>query len=367
MDKPRSRKPQLFKGLDVTSLMSGEGQTFECNINVEDYEDLEVENDRVEDADYTSMEVYKKMHIDFINEPFAILAAEMTSVDKQNLVKKMILAEGKGPVVDPEATVILHYNMYYEGQPQPFDSTYVREEPLRIRYKEAVIPGMAMAIETMRLGEKARFLISWQVAFGRLGCVHVIPEKADVLADVELLQIVPFSRSEPEEGEKEQDVLTPFREQMHSARVFQNDAKRAFKKKAYGDSIKFYKEGLRVLEPLAVGTATEKIEKEQLVTTLHLNLAVVYNNSGNPALALKECESVFTFEPDNQKAIFHFGKAHLLMDDFKTAGIYLKRGQTLYPDCKAFQTELKLLDSKKSEKLAEEKDLAKKMTSKLGC
>ena len=71
--------------------------------------------------------------------------------------------------------VTIHYNFYKEHDENPFDSSYLRGRPYKFRLDEAVIPGLAMAVKTMRKNENSRFLIKYHVAFKEHGVPPRIP------------------------------------------------------------------------------------------------------------------------------------------------------------------------------------------------
>lgn len=107
-------------------------------------------------------------------QPFETLAAKMENVTEDGLVKKRILRKGIGDQIPHLAQVTIDYNAYVEYNDEPFDSTYVRKHPFTFKLNEGgVLPGMNAAVETMRMNEKAQFLIGYQYAFGPHGeCMH---------------------------------------------------------------------------------------------------------------------------------------------------------------------------------------------------
>lgn len=52
------------------------------------------------------------------------------------------------------------------------------------------LPGMDIAVSTMKKGETSRFLISSMYAFGEMGCPPRIPPNATILFEIELLSFV---------------------------------------------------------------------------------------------------------------------------------------------------------------------------------
>lgn len=48
-----------------------------------------------------------------------------------------------------------------------------------------------MALKTMRIGEYSRFLLSYKVMYGELGCPPLIPARANCLFNILVLAVVP--------------------------------------------------------------------------------------------------------------------------------------------------------------------------------
>lgn len=101
----------------------------------------------------------------------------------------MIKKEGAGNVVPQEAQVTVKYVGYFEAQDEPFDSTYLHQDKQAVFRlgKGEMIPGLEIAISTMKKFEKAVFLIQPSMAYGELGCPPRIPPNAEVLFKVELI------------------------------------------------------------------------------------------------------------------------------------------------------------------------------------
>jgi len=69
-----------------------------------------------------------------------------------------------------------------------FDSSVDRGEPFVFPIgAKRVIAGWDTGFEGMRVGGKRRLIIPWQLAYGAAGHPPVIPEKADLIFDMELL------------------------------------------------------------------------------------------------------------------------------------------------------------------------------------
>jgi peptidylprolyl isomerase len=94
---------------------------------------------------------------------------------------------GTGPVAVPRKYYTVHYTGWTtEGT--KFDSSVDRGEPITFPYgARQVIPGWDTGFEDMHVGGKRRLYIPYQLAYGEAGRPPVIPAKADLIFDIELI------------------------------------------------------------------------------------------------------------------------------------------------------------------------------------
>ncbi len=100
-----------------------------------------------------------------------------------------ILEEGKGEKAERGKTVSVHYEgALLDGQ--VFDSSFKRNEPIDFQLGVGqVIPGWDEGIGLLKVGDKARFVIPSELAYGSAGAGGVIPPNATLLFDVELMGV----------------------------------------------------------------------------------------------------------------------------------------------------------------------------------
>ncbi len=85
--------------------------------------------------------------------------------------------------------VKVHYSGYL-ADGKMFDSSVERGEPIEFELgKGMVIPGWEEGIALMNVGDKLRLIIPYFLAYGEQGREPVIPPKADLTFDVELLDV----------------------------------------------------------------------------------------------------------------------------------------------------------------------------------
>ena len=100
-------------------------------------------------------------------------AIGMMDLREDGYVKKRILKPGLecDGIVPERSAVIIHYSCMIEDQDEPYDSTYLRSRPERHRLGSGVLlPGIEIAVLSMKKCEKSEFIIQPQLAYGPIGC-----------------------------------------------------------------------------------------------------------------------------------------------------------------------------------------------------
>ncbi|WP_196888460.1 peptidylprolyl isomerase [Aureivirga sp. CE67] len=104
-------------------------------------------------------------------------------------LRYQIIQEGNGPKAEAKKMVSVHY----KGQLADgtvFDSSYKRKQPIDFTLGVGqVISGWDEGIQLLRVGDKARFVIPSDLAYGSRGAGGVIPPNAVLIFDVELMKV----------------------------------------------------------------------------------------------------------------------------------------------------------------------------------
>jgi len=96
---------------------------------------------------------------------------------------------GTGPIAEPRKFYSVHYTGWLTDGTK-FDSSVDRGTPITFPYgARQVIPGWDTGFEGMHVGGKRRLYIPYQLAYGESGRPPVIPAKADLIFDIELVNI----------------------------------------------------------------------------------------------------------------------------------------------------------------------------------
>lgn len=106
-------------------------------------------------------------------------------------LKYIIIEKGKGKKTETGSNVVVHYSGYFKDG-KMFDSSVKRGEPFKFELGAGqVIKGWDEGLYLMKEGDKFRFIIPYVLAYGEAGRPPQIPEKSDLIFDVELIQVLP--------------------------------------------------------------------------------------------------------------------------------------------------------------------------------
>ena len=100
-----------------------------------------------------------------------------------------MIQKGDGKKAEAGKTVSVHYEGSLESG-KVFDSSYPRKKPIEFRLGQGqVIEGWDEGIALLQVGDKARFVIPSDLAYGAAGAGGVIPPHATLIFDVELMEV----------------------------------------------------------------------------------------------------------------------------------------------------------------------------------
>jgi len=104
-------------------------------------------------------------------------------------LRYQIIQEGAGSKAEKGKTVSVHYKgQLLDGT--VFDSSYKRNQPIDFALGTGqVIPGWDEGVALLKIGDKARFVIPSDLAYGSRGAGGAIPPDATLIFDVELMNV----------------------------------------------------------------------------------------------------------------------------------------------------------------------------------
>lgn len=104
-------------------------------------------------------------------------------------LKYIMIKQGAGTNAAAGNTVRVHYTGYLTDG-KKFDSSVERDEPIEFPLGQGkVIKGWEEGIALLNPGGKARLIIPYELAYGEKGRPPIIPEKATLVFDVELVEV----------------------------------------------------------------------------------------------------------------------------------------------------------------------------------
>jgi FKBP-type peptidyl-prolyl cis-trans isomerase len=137
----------------------------------------------------TVKEAFAKKRVEA--EAAAKAKAELVKAEFKNFTPSglgyIVIKDASGPKPQATSNVKVHYTgTLTDGT--VFDSSVERGQPIDFGLNQ-VIAGWTEGVQLMSEGAKYKFYIPWNLAYGERGYPGVIPPKADLIFEVELLKI----------------------------------------------------------------------------------------------------------------------------------------------------------------------------------
>ncbi|MEQ8818769.1 MAG: FKBP-type peptidyl-prolyl cis-trans isomerase [Sumerlaeia bacterium] len=112
------------------------------------------------------------------------------TIEKENGLKIEILEQGTGPKPQQGQVVAVHYVGTLASDGSEFDNSRKRGAPIEFPLGVGkVIPGWDQGIAELNQGSKARLTIPYSLGYGERGFPGAIPPRADLIFEVELVDI----------------------------------------------------------------------------------------------------------------------------------------------------------------------------------
>ncbi|XP_045127270.1 inactive peptidyl-prolyl cis-trans isomerase FKBP6-like [Portunus trituberculatus] len=301
-------------------------------------------------------------------EPFERLAHRMMDISGDGGVLKMEVKAGVGEAIPERASVTFHYTAFLEHNDEPFDSSLLRGFPDRkLLDVGELLPGLNLAIKTMRCGETSRFLIWPHYAFGKTGCPPRIPGGAVLLYEVQLVSAVDHAAADSfQDLDVEKQNTTTFKEKLEAAQAYHRQGNHHYSEGNISGAKNSYYRAAWIMENCALKDREEELQRGHILIRLRSNLAQVYLELKEPARACTQCKMGLSVTGEHSKDIiaklnFRLGKAKGLLNDFSGAKKFLHQALSLKPGCDEIIEELEAVVKREEKWAARERFMCQQM------
>ncbi|XP_036145842.1 FK506-binding protein 59 [Monomorium pharaonis] len=278
---------------------------------------------------------------------------EDLSPDKDKSIERFQIVAGQS-YANPEegSSVKIHLTGKYNGQVfEDRDVEFVLGEGEVV----GIVEGVEIALQRFLKGEKSRLLIKSKYAFKNAGNPEYnIPPNADIEYEIELQNF-----------EKETSVwsMKPS-EKLEQAKMQKDKGTKYFTSDKLNLAIKAYQKIFKYLNGESGFEDDLKKEKDSLLIAGHLNLALCYLKTNENLLARDECTKALELDPQNEKALFRRGQAHLGLSSPEIAVNDFQEVLKVSPKNTAASKQILICNALIKKQLAKEKKLYANMFDK---
>lgn len=303
----------------------------------------------------------------YTEEPFDEIAKNMENLMPDGKVKKSIIREGYGDCPEDGHQVTVDYNAYIEYDATPFDSTYIRKRPLNFRVnKGETILGLDLGVKSMKINEKAQFLLHYDYAYGKMGCLGRIPPESTILFEVELKKYMDVEATSTYKLLSKEKQLE-FGEIYRYCQASCLTAKELVQKNIKA-AIKEYNIIAGKLEHCTLNDYAEQEKQQTLLLKIYTNLLVCYVKVSSPKPACTFANKVYNVTKGTSlriptKVYFNHARALRMLGEYERATERLKMAKKYEPNNKAIAEECVILEEEYKQVKEREKHIAKAIFS----
>lgn len=305
------------------------------------------------DTDENGYDIKRETDLAKLQSPwlqtFDELRNAMIKLSEWNIFKRIIIPGRGDEIAGRHVRLVCHYNMFIQNELEAFDSSYLRGSPHKFANNdETVMPGMLIAIRTMRKGEEAQFVIGSELMFGALGCAPRIPPNSDILLLVQIIECIEIG------NENAIEELTPDERRKFS--FVENKSNELFTRAKYEMESKRYSKAAQVLHSSinaleCTNLVNEDEEKRQrnLLTTFYTKLCECYIEMSNWQRTCSMFNELHRLDnaKNNWKALLYNGMALQKLGEYDRSLVSLKSAQKLKPNDSLINKHLQICAEKK--------------------
>lgn len=302
------------------------------------------------------------------------------NLNEDGSVRKQIIVAGDGAAVKKGDKLALHYVVTLENGEEVANS-FATKLPLHlVAGQEQSIPGVDMALLTMKFGDKIRLVVTYEHAFGKFDNPHGFHGSNQLIPARSTLYFTELHLINPEMAKPKSSM-----EWLEAAEKQKNEANELFQKKDWDNSIKEYSKILDTLQsvkskldiPLPSDLPAEKFESRQkeddaaraklkdLKTTLYSNLSACYLMKKDYQKTKEYCTLALQLDPHHVKSMWRMSKVHFALVEYDSSLSSLLEAQKL-TNTAEIQKEILVVKKAIAEKKEQDKKAFGGFFNKLG-
>ncbi|KAI7862495.1 CobB/CobQ-like glutamine amidotransferase domain-containing protein [Spinellus fusiger] len=264
----------------------------------------------------------------------------LTILAPNGKVTKRVVREGHGELPAPNAIVCgktlsvdsfvhavhaVHYDGYLVRSDSIFDSSRQRNAPFEFKLNDGqVIKAWEIVAPTMRVGEVAEVVCSYSYGYGKEGMVPIVPPKASLRYEIELL------------GTWENAITV--QEKIQGALKQKTVGNEFYKSGAYDLALIAYRKGREYVADVWDCEPNELIQAKETIILLHANISACYMKMRQWDKVIEVCEKILDRDPRNVKACYRIGQAYEAIGDFDNGLGFIAVGLKATPGNKELQS-----------------------------
>ncbi|KAI8343857.1 hypothetical protein BC941DRAFT_407158 [Chlamydoabsidia padenii] len=234
-------------------------------------------------------------------------------------VTKRILKEGLGSQPNKYSTVTIHFESFVAKSGNKYDSSRDRQTPMTFDLStDSVIKGWEIAIPTMKIGEVAEIVCSHKYAYGEQGFYPIVPPKAKVRGQVELLSCW--------------DKVDTARERLDTALAKKEEGSKFFKLDQLEIALLSYYAARRYVIDLWHCSPEELEECRLLTVAIQLNIGACYMKLKRWDDAVEVLTYVLARDFKNVKAYYRLGTVYMQQLEYERGVQVVKEGLQMSPN-----------------------------------
>ncbi|KAI9356849.1 hypothetical protein BD770DRAFT_322629 [Pilaira anomala] len=242
---------------------------------------------------------------------------DLINITKDGSVTKRILREGAGSSPEKNNSVCVHYESFLKDTNTKFDSTRDRKAEFTFNLNSGkVVEAWELAIPTMKVGEKAEIFCTSDYGYGDEGRTHIVPPKANLRFEVELLGFW--------------ETASSATERIQCADKKKQEGNELFKKGLTEEALFAYRKARDYIKDLWNCEPEELEQCRLLIVTIQLNIAACYLRLKNYEFAIEVCKRALDRDCTNIKGYYRLGQAYLELGEFDHSIEFIKLGLEVY-------------------------------------